>query len=175
MARRRSRSKLRFSFKRRLIRWAIVLITLAVGAGGGLFLRGKVVSVADGDTITMITQGGSLQKLRLYGVDCPESGQAGGKEAAAFTSDLALFREVKVETVDTDRYGRSVALVTFEDGRILNQELVANGHAWVYRQYCKKIICASWMRLEADARKQKRGLWRQNNPLPPWKWRAARR
>lgn len=173
MARRRSRSKLRASFKRRLARWVIIAITLALGAGGGLFLRGKVVSVADGDTITIVTPGGSLQKVRLYGVDCPESGQAGGKEATAFTSDLVLFQEAELETVDTDRYGRSVAIVTLKDGRSLNRELVAAGHAWVYRQYCRKMVCASWIRLEANARQQKRGLWRQKSPVPPWKWRSA--
>ena len=157
------------------MRWILILITLAAGAGGGAFLRGKVVSVADGDTVTIVTQGGSLQKVRLYGVDCPESGQAGGREAAAFTSGLILFQEASLETVDTDQYGRSVALVTLADGRVLNRELVAAGHAWVYRQYCRKAVCASWIRLEADARQQKRGLWRQKNPVPPWKWRASAR
>ena len=174
MAKRRSsRPTAPLYFVRRARRFVIVLLMLATGTGAGLYLRGKVVSVADGDTLTVFTQGGSLQKIRLYGVDCPESAQPGGTAAASFTSAQALFQEISYTRVDTDQYGRAVALVTLADGRLLNQELVAGGHAWVYRSYCKRPECFSWQGLEAKAREEKKGLWGQARPVPPWKWRTA--
>lgn len=173
--RRRSGPPIRIPYLRRVRRFILLLLMLTAGTGTGLYLRGKVVSVSDGDTITVFTEGGSLQRIRLYGVDCPETRQPGGEAAASFTSGLALFQEASYTTMDTDQYGRAVALVTLPGGRLLNQELIAGGHAWVYRNYCKAPVCASWMVLEAKARSERRGLWRQGDPVPPWKWRAANR
>ncbi len=174
MAKRRS-SRSVFPGKRRIRKLIILILTVFFGVGGGLFLRGKVVYVSDGDTLTIVTQGGSFERIRLYGVDCPESQQSGGKAAADFASGLALFQEATYEKIDTDRYGRAVAIVTLPDGHVLNQELVRSGHAWVYRDYCKNLICASWAVLEAEARREQRGLWQEKKPTAPWKWRAARR
>lgn len=70
---------------------------------------------------------------------------------------------------DTVRYGRTVAEVILPDGRSLNYELVRTGYAWWY------VKCApadqELKRLEAEARAEKRGLWIQPNPTPPWEWR----
>ena len=147
------------------------IILLLFGGAGGVFLPGRVISVADGDTITFLTSSGERQKIRLYGVDCPESQQAGGKAATEFTSSLVLFANVKVQTMDTDRYNRAVAIVTLDDGRVLNEELVKNGHAWVYSAYCKTARCAYWQTLEAKARAGRIGFWRDKKPVPPWQWR----
>ena len=148
-----------------------LIIFLLFGTAGGLFLPGKVISVADGDTITFLTSSGERQKIRLYGVDCPESRQAGGKDAAEFTSSLVLFSKVNVQVMDKDQYGRSVAIVTLDDGRVLNEELLKNGHAWLYTAYCKTARCTYWQGLEARARLEKAGLWRDKKPIPPWQWR----
>lgn len=148
-----------------------LLIFLLFGAAGGLFLPGKVVSVADGDTMTFLSSRGELQKIRLYGVDCPESRQVGGRDATEFTRSLVLFSNVKVQVMDKDRYGRAVAIVTLPDGRVLNEELLKNGHAWLYDAYCKTAACAYWRVLETRARMEKTGLWRGKKPVPPWQWR----
>ncbi len=156
---------------RRAFSLLLLIITLL---GGGFLLRGKVVSVADGDTLTVFTDSG-LKRIRLYGVDCPESAQAGGPEAAALTRSLTLLQEVQLEVLDTDGYGRSVALVRLPDGRLLNEELVRQGRAWVYTAYCSRPVCLSWKALEHAARAKQKGLWSRRNPKPPWVWRAQRR
>jgi endonuclease YncB( thermonuclease family) len=157
-----------FRGRSRLIAGTILLL---LGAFGGLALPGRVVSVADGDTLTLVGSGGEIRKIRLYGIDSPESRQAGGSEATAFTRSLALFAKVSWEEMDRDVYGRSVAIVTLEDGRILNEELLRQGHAWVYAGYCKTARCLYWKTLENTARSKKAGLWREKKPVPPWLWR----
>lgn len=141
-------------------------------AGGFFFASGKVLRIADGDTVTVLT-GQGLTKVRLYGVDCPETGQYGGPEAAEFTRGLLFLRSVSLSVMDTDHYGRIVAVIKLDDGRLVNEELVRHGHAWVYRAHCGEDFCARWQTLERQAKKQRLGLWRHNNPIPPWKWRRS--
>jgi endonuclease YncB( thermonuclease family) len=144
---------------------------------GGLFFaqqdKDRVVRVHDGDTITVLRKG-SFEKIRLYGIDSPESDQPGGSEARNFASNLAFMEEVQVTTLDLDQYGRAVALVQLPDGRLLNEELLRNGQAWVYRAYCKELWCPGWIGLERKAKQQKAGLWAQKKPVPPWEWRKRR-
>ncbi len=158
--------------KSRLIALGLCLIA---GAFGFLVLPGRVISVADGDTLSIIDSGGSTSKIRLYGIDCPELKQAGGEAAAAFTRALAFFSNVEARRMDKDRHGRSVAIITLPDGRVLNEELLRSGHAWLYERYCKSPRCRYWKSLEAQARTEKRGLWRDKSPVPPWQWRRGKR
>lgn len=153
----------------------ILIMCLLLLLGGGVFLRGRVISVADGDTLTVFTLDGGLTEVRLYGVDCPEFRQRGGEEADAATRALVFLEDIRLEVLDTDRYGRSVALVFLPDGRILNEEMVRQGRAWVYTAYCEHPRCTSWKALEQTARAEGRGLWRDRNPQPPWKWREKKR
>ena len=100
---------------------------------------GKVVGVADGDTITVL--GARKQvRIRLYGIDTPEKGQAFGKKAKRFTSKMVFGKVVELEVMDTDRYERTVALVAVNN-RILNEALLKAGYAWVYYQYCHEMVC----------------------------------
>lgn len=172
--RRRSKQPLFFS-KRKGKHIIVLLLTLAFGLGGGFFLRGRVVSVADGDTLVIFTQKGERQRIRLYGVDAPESLQAGGQAAAAFTRSRALFAETTVKVMNHDPYGRAVALVTLPGGEMLNEELLRNGHAWVDDNYCRLAICVRWKGLEKQARLNRRGLWADKKPVPPWTWRKKNR
>lgn len=150
------------------------LILLAVALAGGFYLgKGRVVQVPDGDTLVVLTDGGNFTRVRLYGVDCPESRQRDGPEAVEFSRNLVFLQPVTLKVMDTDQYDRAVALVRLADGRTLNEELVRAGHAWVYRRYCDAPFCAAWLDLERAARKQRLGLWRDKNPQPPWQWRRA--
>ena len=135
--------------------------------------RGIVSTVADGDTMEIRLAEGTLERIRLYGVDAPEYKQRGGKESAAFVKKLLQSQTVTVKTLNEDQYGRPVVLLFLEDGRTVNAEMVRTGHAWVYRNYCRETFCDQWIALEHQAKKQKLGLWQQNNPKPPWKWRRA--
>lgn len=89
----------------------------------------KVVSVADGDTITVLRDGQQV-RIRLYGIDCPEKGQGYGQQAKAITAALVAGRNVDIEQKDTDRYGRMVGLVKI-DGQSLSELIIQNGYAWV--------------------------------------------
>ena len=133
----------------------------------------KVVSVADGDTIKVLRDGRQV-KVRLYGIDSPEKGQAFGQQAQGLTAALVAGRQVDVEQKDVDRYGRIVGLVEV-NGQSLNELIIQNGYAWVFAEYCNEKFCDDWVRLEGTARQQKKGMWQDSVVVPPWEWRAAQR
>lgn len=135
-------------------------------------ITGKVVSVADGDTITILTATNQQIKIRLYGIDTPERGQEFGQKAKQFTSALVHGKLVEVKTYDTDRYGRTVGVVMIE-GKNVNEEIIRTGYAWQYQKYCSEPFCQEWRKLEEGARSQRIGLWYDKNPTPPWEWRKS--
>jgi endonuclease YncB( thermonuclease family) len=110
-------------------------------------------------------------KVRLHGIDAPETGQDFGSRAKQAASDLAFGKEVTVRPVERDRYGRTVAEVILPGGRSLGQEMVRRGMAWWHRAYAP--ADAALERLEAEARAAKAGLWSQPHPVPPWDWRKG--
>jgi micrococcal nuclease len=129
---------------------------------------GMVVGILEGDTITVLHDGKG-KEIRLYGIDTPENGQAFSNRAKQFTSQMVYGKTVEVKTKDNDRNGRSVALI-YVDGQSLNEALVKNGFAWVYRKYCKEKFCEDWLNLEIVARYDKIGIWSEPNPIPPWEF-----
>jgi endonuclease YncB( thermonuclease family) len=133
---------------------------------------GKVVSISDGDTLSILREGKAV-KVRLHGVDTPERAQAFGTQARKLTGDLAFQQVVTVVVRDIDRYGRVVGEVLLPDGRSLNQELVRAGMAWWYHQYAPNDTTLA--QLEAEAHAAKRGLWADAHPVPPWEWRKGQR
>ncbi|MDR1856966.1 MAG: thermonuclease family protein [Desulfovibrio sp.] len=133
---------------------------------------GPVLRVLDGDTIT-VRLSGKETRIRLYGVDAPEKAQPHGQEAKEFVDDLILTEAVTVEPVDTDRYGRTVAIIRLRDGSTLQDKLLAAGQVWYYPQYCKRPECSGWKHMESRAKSERRGLWRDGNPMPPWQWRKS--
>lgn len=135
--------------------------------------EGKVVEIADGDTITVL-QDRKQVKIRLYGIDTPEKGQAFGRAAKKYTSALVARKHVKVFSYDKDRYGRTVGVVLVDDVNV-NQSLIVAGLAWQYRKYCKASFCDGWLRLEGQAKGSKVGLWSDADPTPPWQYRKDKR
>lgn len=129
----------------------------------------RVVGVTDGDTIKAIIDGREI-RIRLYGIDAPESKQAFGQAATTVLKQITTGRTVTAKVMDTDHYGRPVAII-HSDGIDVNEAMVSSGHAWVYQQYCTQSFCQGWKRNEQVARSSGRGLWKENNPTPPWEWR----
>lgn len=147
----------------------IVLISVLTLWAVTTTLTGKCVGVSDGDTIKVVVDG-EQKKIRLYGIDCPESAQPWGKVAKKYASDFCYGKEVRLEVHDTDRYGRLVAEVFVED-ESLNKSLVGSGLAWWYQRYAPEdSILES---LEIMAKKQKKGLWgeKEFKIIAPWEWR----
>jgi micrococcal nuclease len=98
----------------------------------------------------------------LAEVDCSEKAQAFGTKAKQFTSDAVYLKEVKYIVTDTDRYGRSVAKIYYDNNKYLSAEIIKNGFGWQYKQYSASKLLA---KLEAEARKNKRGLWIDLSPI----------
>jgi micrococcal nuclease len=132
-------------------------------------LTGKVVSIADGDTFTLLSNNKQI-KIRLHGIDCPEKSQDFGNVAKQFLSNLIFGKIVSVKEMDTDRYGRTIGMVTI-DNKNVNEELLKAGLAWHYKHYDQN---PAWMKLEDDARREKKGLWLHPNPIPPWDYRKMK-
>ena len=116
-----------------IVRLALVAFVLwSVPAVAQERFTGKSLAVADGDTISVMRDGRSV-RVRLEGIDCPESGQDFGQRAKQFTSDLTFGKEVIVDVRDVDRYGRLVARV-YVGGEDVSVALVDAGLAWHYTQ-----------------------------------------
>ncbi|MFD2960152.1 MULTISPECIES: thermonuclease family protein [Olivibacter] len=98
-------------------------------------MKGKVIRVADGDTITILDSDNTQVRIRLYGIDCPESHHDFGTVAKKFTADHCFQKVVTVEVKDIDRYGRTVGIVLLPDGKNLNKELLKAGLAWHYKHF----------------------------------------
>lgn len=152
---------------------ALFLLFAAPAVARGM-IEGKVVGISDGDTITVLIEGNRTMKVRLYGIDCPESRQAFGRRAKQFTSAYVFGKHVRVNIADTDRYGRTVGIVTTRDGGNLNRALLAAGLAWVYPKYCRRSFCNDWRSVEASARAARKGLWADKSPVPPWQFRKSK-
>ncbi len=86
-------------------------------------LTGKVVAVADGDTLTLLVDQKEI-RIRVSGIDCPERGQPFGTRAKKFTGDHAFGQLVTVNVLDHDRYGRTIGRVALPDGTDLSKLLV---------------------------------------------------
>jgi endonuclease YncB( thermonuclease family) len=131
-------------------------------------LTGKVVAVADGDTLTVLDDDKVQHKVRLHGIDAPERKQAFGTKARERLAELTHGKSARVLPVDRDRYGRTVARIEVE-GQDVNRQMIADGLAWHYTRYSKDAAMAG---AERDARAARRGLWADAAPVPPWEWRA---
>jgi micrococcal nuclease len=134
---------------------AVVLLIISGLAAGGDTFTGRVVAVVDGDTIKVMHDG-RAERIRIYGIDCPELGQPYGTAARKFTSFLAFGKTVTMETRTTDRYGRTISTVLLPEGSDLGKELLHAGFAWWYRKYAPAEILLE--RLESEAREARKGL-----------------
>lgn len=128
---------------------------------------GIVVAVHDGDTLTVATPDGPV-RVRLAGIDAPERAQSRGEAARESLGELCARRAATVTVAGRDRYGRVLAAVSC-DGVAVNREQVRRGWAWVYARYVR--ADDPLHEIERKARAERRGLWADAAPLPPWEWR----
>jgi micrococcal nuclease len=149
-----------------------ILFLLAAPLATAATFTGKVVSIADGDTITVLHDETQI-KVRFHGVDTPEKKQDYGTAAKNFTADHCFGEIVTIVVTDTDRYGRKVGLVILEAGRVLNHELVAAGLAHWYEQYAPDDQALK--RLQTEAKTAKRGLWSRSDVIIPSEFRKGKR
>ena len=159
-----------------LILYLILLFAMPVCAETDI--KGMVRHVYDGDTALVISRNAGKVKVRLYGIDAPETdkpgkpGQPVGSQAKRMLMYKILGRTVNVEVRDKDQYGRVVGVVR-QGGRDVNAEMVREGMAWAYRQYLHGAYASEYIALEENARRHRIGIWRQGNPQPPWVFRQT--
>lgn len=132
--------------------------------------QGKVVGVTDGDTLAVLLDGKSV-RIRLEGIDAPESGQDFGSRAKQALSEIVFGRVVDVFVKEFDFYGRRVARVHV-DGIDVSMALVRAGWAWHFVRYSNDMTLAA---AEQEARSDRVGLWQGPNPIPPWDARRPTR
>lgn len=134
---------------------------------------GRVVRIADGDTFTLLVGGRQQVRVRLAQIDAPESRQPFGRAARQMLAGMVFGRTVTIRRTDTDQYGRTVAMVRVGDLDV-NTAMVRQGGAWAYRRYMTN---SRLVRVEAEARAARRGLWalQRDQITPPWEWRHQRR
>ena len=138
---------------------------------------GRVVYVCDGDTIWLKTRWGKRVKLRLVGMDAPESDQSYGKDATLFLKQLLQGKTVAATAIGFDVYGRLISKVVLGNADI-SELMIENGWAWPYRQYFNRLNEETRRRYDAAgarAKTRRAGLWQEASPLPPWKWREQHR
>ena len=132
----------------------------------------RIVHVIDGDSLVAEWEGRVLT-IRLWGIDAPEWGQAFSDEAKKLCQTFVEGKTIAVQEKYRDRYDRVVAVVWVE-GRLLNEDMVRQGMAWVHRRYCDEEICSDWSESEKAARGEGVGLWKDARPTAPWEWKSRK-
>lgn len=157
---------------------ALLVLLIYSDAFAGRIIEGIVKAVYDGDTLLLATREESRLKVRLYGIDAPETrkpdlpGQPFGAIARRTLMYKIMGRQVSAEIIDIDQHKRVVAVVRY-NGRDINREMVSEGMSWAYRQYLQGVYASEYISVENRARSHKAGLWRDSNPQPPWEFRRS--
>jgi len=162
--------------------WCALLLATPTSAAQ---LVGKVVKVVDGDTIHVLRDK-TLFKIRLGGVDAPESGQPFGQTSRKYLASLVAGKEVMIETLKRDRYDRIIGKVWVQPrdcsscGKTLdaNHAQILAGMGWWYEYYAKDQTPEDrgrYASAEQEARARQIGLWQEPSPVPPWDWRRGAR
>jgi endonuclease YncB( thermonuclease family) len=98
--------------------------------------EGEVIRVLDGDTIEVLHEK-KPERIRLYGIDCPEKGQAFGEKAKQTTSSLLFGKHVRIENHGRDTHRRTLGTV-FDGDLNVNQELIKEGWCWWFKKFVPK-------------------------------------
>ncbi|MDP2241380.1 MAG: thermonuclease family protein [Burkholderiales bacterium] len=162
------------------------MLLFAAGLATAEELRGTVINVADGDTVTVLDSAHVRHKVRLSGIDAPEKHQAFGTRSRQHLTALAQGKDVIVIWNKHDRYGRII-------GKVLIAKCANNacpgtldaglaqlhtGLAWHYKQYQREQEAGertSYAAAELAARIKLAGLWQDASPVPPWDYRRRAR
>lgn len=127
-------------------------------------LEGKVIAVIDGNTLQIACQNDQSHTIQLFGIDSPELSQDYGEESKKYLEKIALGKKVTVRIEGKDRRGNPLAVVMVNGKRDLRVDLLEEGMAWTSEKNPLPELEACRTRAETKGL----GLWKQNNPTPPW-------
>lgn len=159
------------------LRCCCLLLILLTPLAQAETLLGRVIAIADGDTLTILDAANQSHKIRLAGIDSPEKKQAFGLRAKTNLSSLAFGKSASADCRKRDRYQRQICVVRVA-GQDVGLAQIRTGLAWWYRQYAREQTALERMayeQAEMDARARRLGLWADKEPLPPWDWRHQKR
>lgn len=148
----------------------ILIILLLIPILSSAQLKGRIVKVSDGDTVVLLDSTNTQHKIRLWGIDCPERGQDYGTKATQHTKELCAGKYVTVKVMGKDPYKRTLGIV-YVDGVNVNESLLSNGLAWMYRYTKDK----NYQILEDKARNKKINIWSMKEPIEPYLWRKQQK
>lgn len=140
-------------------------------------ISGRVVGVADGDTITILDGTNTQHKIRLNGIDAPEKSQAFGNVSKRSLSDMVFNQQVDVDWLKEDRYGRKVGKVLLNNEDV-NLKQIKRGLAWYFKKYKSDVAQEdriTYVQAQQEAEENKTGLWVDPNPIPPWDFRKQKK
>lgn len=135
-----------------------------------------MISIADGDTLTVLDSSEKQHKIRLLGIDAPEKNQSFGNQSKQSLAQMVFGKTVVIDFNKRDKYKRIVGKVLLE-GKDINLEQIKSGLAWHYKQYENEQELSDrsvYANEEYVARSDGKGLWVDNNPIPPWQFRKNR-
>lgn len=152
-----------------LLLTALVIFSAMAGQAAPIrTVTATITKITDGDTVQAVTPEGTKLKVRLYGIDAPETakgqkpGEPFGNDARDYLAALVSQKAVRVEIRDIDRYRRMVAVLWLGEKNI-NQEMLAAGMAEAYREYLKQPYRTPFIQTEQEAKAQGKGIWSQEN------------
>ena len=127
-----------------------------------------VVGISDGDTFTVINRDKLQLRVRVYGIDAPERGQAFGNRAKQALSSYIAGEEIEIDVQSQEKWGRFVARVYTPEGEDVALLMLRSGMAWHYAHFDGT---AAYREAQEAARAEKAGLWTDSNPIAPWDFR----
>jgi len=151
------------------MRKTLILMVLVAGTAAAQAsdqITAKVVSVIDGNTLEIVGSDHEKRKILLAGIDSPELTQEYGEKARKFLEKLTLEKNVTVEITGKDRTGTPLAIVKIEN-KDPRHELLKEGLAWT----AERNPLPDLEEIRVKAQEKGKGLWKQENPTPPWTYR----
>ena len=161
-------------------KWAAAAALFTLGSlqtSSAYELTGRIVSVADGDTVTLLDANLRQHKIRLSGIDAPEKRQPFGNRSRLHLGALVFGKQVTADCPKKDRYKRAVCRLEV-DGVDANLAQIEAGMAWHYKAYAREQSPADrwrYTKTEDRARQARQGLWADRAPVAPWDFRKARK
>jgi micrococcal nuclease len=130
-------------------------------------MSGQVTAVLDGNTMEICFSNSDVRKVLFAGIDSPELGQEFGQDAKNFLEKIVLRKNVTVEFKGKDRFGNYLGVVKIKGNVDAGIEVLKNGFAWTSEKDPNEEL----ERVRIAAQQSKTGLWKQQNPIPPWTYR----
>lgn len=146
---------------------SLLAVLLISGLARAVELKGKVIAVIDGNTFQIAENENETRNVVLYGIDCPEIGQAFGPEAKICLEKLLLGKDVTITLMGKDRFGNTLAEVLVNGKKDVRIQLLKEGLAWT----AEHNPLADLETYRASAQQQSKGLWKHDSPTPPWIYR----